>query len=215
MPFDAVRKWTSCSKCDHLLCTCVTRHASLQQTRNFIFQTVDSFCKNVPTKMCYWKPLNNFVSWQYPSQVQYTYKHSVRWRVEESYFVETSASGRGWIPGWHSLMERKEGKRKITSTHTQKHSCNFISCKKKKKKKKAENSSFQLQRTEAQIQNIKTKHRCKDADVDVKCTSHGREKSLWVCESTYVLSDFILLLNVLHGGRGNGWKGTLWPPAAW
>lgn len=97
-------------------------------------------------------------------------------------------------------MESKGGKRKITPTHTQKHSCNFISCIKKKERKKAENSGFQLQKTEARTQNKdKTqvqRRRCK------MYKSWAGEESVSVL--TYVLSDFILLLNVLHGGQGNG-----------
>lgn len=65
-------------------------------------------------------------------------------------------------------------------------------------------SSFRQQRHK---DGIKTTRRWNDAFVKSTWPWAGGEPVM-----TY---DLILLLNVLRGGRGSGWRGTLWPPAAW
>lgn len=156
MPFDAVRKWTSCSKCDHSLCTCVTKHASLQRARNFIFQTVDSFCRNCADKDVLLKTTEQFCLMTIPITSTVHIQAQCEVKSGGELFCGNKREKRG-VNTWLAPTDgRERGK---------KHSCNFLSCRGKKAVEKQRTAVFNF-RNQNHRYRMEMKHRSKDGGVD-------------------------------------------------
>lgn len=145
--------------------------------------------------MCYWKTAEQFCLMTIPITRSTVNMQPLCWvsRGRELFCgnKQRRKEGGRWVPGWHTevqrLMWRMERKEGGSKNHPHTH----------------EHKSTAV--TSCWVRSRKRQNKDK-AEVQ-RCRMP--EEPLWW------FTILILLLNVLHGGRGSGWRGTLWPPAAW